>query len=134
MPEVEVTVNEFTQAHALGQGGRKEQPSIVDQAVVVEGYLYAVGVQSSGSSSVGCSLFLVGFLSRKPLSQMQRSTFWSLQDPAARPPSVDSGLDLSAHVTAIPVFIRSLSHSPAPNRSSQVGLIANTSPLSNSTK
>ena len=44
MPEVEVTVNEFTQAHALGQGGRKEQPSIVDQAVVVEGYLYAVGV------------------------------------------------------------------------------------------
>ena len=44
MPEVEVTVNEFTQAHALSQGGRKEQPSIVDQAVVVEGYLYAVGV------------------------------------------------------------------------------------------
>ena len=44
MPEVEVTVNEFTQAHALGQGGRKEQPSIVDQAVVVEGYLDAVGV------------------------------------------------------------------------------------------
>ena len=44
IPEVEVTVNEFTQAHALGQGGRKEQPGIVDQAVVVEGYLDAVGV------------------------------------------------------------------------------------------
>ena len=44
IPEVEVTVNEFTQAHVLGQGGRKEQPSIVDQAVVVEGYLDAVGV------------------------------------------------------------------------------------------
>ena len=44
IPEVKVTVNEFTQAHALGQGGRKEQPSIVDQAVVVEGDLDAVGV------------------------------------------------------------------------------------------
>ena len=39
-----MTVNEFTQAHVMGQGGRKEQPSIVDQAVVVEGYLDAVGV------------------------------------------------------------------------------------------
>ena len=39
-----MTVNEFTQAHVLGQGGRKEQPSIVDQAVVVKGYLDAVGV------------------------------------------------------------------------------------------
>ena len=38
------TVNEFTQAHALGQSGRKKQPSIVDQAVVVEGYLHAAGV------------------------------------------------------------------------------------------
>ena len=44
IPEVEVTVNEFTQAHVLGQGGRQEQPGIVDQAVVVEGYLDAVGV------------------------------------------------------------------------------------------
>ena len=44
IPEVEVMVNEFTQAHALGEGGRKEQPSIVDQAVVVEGDLDAVGV------------------------------------------------------------------------------------------
>ena len=39
-----MTVNEFTQAHVLGQGGRKEQPSIVDQAVVVEGDVDAVGV------------------------------------------------------------------------------------------
>ena len=41
--EVEVTVNEFTQAHALGQGGRKEQPSIVDRAVVVEGVADTAG-------------------------------------------------------------------------------------------
>ena len=44
IPEVKVTVNEFTQAHVLGQGGRKKQPGIVDQAVVVEGDLNAVGV------------------------------------------------------------------------------------------
>ena len=44
IPEVKVTVNEFTQAHVLGQGGRKKQPGIVDQAVVVEGDLDAVGV------------------------------------------------------------------------------------------
>ena len=39
-----MTVNEFTQAHVLGQGGRKKQPGIVDQAVVVEGDLDTVGV------------------------------------------------------------------------------------------
>ena len=39
-----MTVNEFTQADVLGQSGRKEQPGIVDQAVVVEGDLDAVGV------------------------------------------------------------------------------------------
>ena len=37
-------VNEFMQAHALGRGSRQEQAGIVDQAVVVEGYLDAVGV------------------------------------------------------------------------------------------
>ena len=58
-----MTVNEFTQAHALGQGGRKEQPGIVDQAVVVEGYLDAAGV-SSGSI---CWVLLVS--GRFPLSK-----------------------------------------------------------------
>ena len=42
--EIKVTVYEFPQAQVLGLGGRKEQPSIVDQAVVVEGDLDAVGV------------------------------------------------------------------------------------------
>ena len=41
IPQVEVMVNQLTQAQ--GQGGRKEQP-IVDQAVVVEGNLDAVEV------------------------------------------------------------------------------------------
>ena len=55
---------QLTQAHALGQGGRKKQSGIVDQAVVVEGDLDAVGV-----------------LKRKPLSQMR--TFLPLHHAAS---------------------------------------------------
>ena len=42
--QVQMPVNQLGQAQVLGQGGRKEQPGIVDQAVVVEGNLDAVGV------------------------------------------------------------------------------------------
>ena len=42
--EVNVVVDEFTQTQVLGEGDRKEQPSISHQAVVVEGDLDAVGV------------------------------------------------------------------------------------------
>ena len=42
--QVNVVVNEFTQTQALGQSDRKDQPSIVHQAVVIEGDLDAVGV------------------------------------------------------------------------------------------
>ena len=42
--EVEVTVDEFPQAQAPGQGGRKDQPGIGHQAVIVEGDADAVGV------------------------------------------------------------------------------------------
>ena len=42
--EVNVAVDEFPQAQVLGEGHRKEQPSIGHQAVVVEGDLNAVGV------------------------------------------------------------------------------------------
>ena len=42
--EVNVAVDEFPQAQVPCEGGRQEQASIVDQAVVVEGYLDAVGV------------------------------------------------------------------------------------------
>ena len=44
IPQVNVVVNQFTQTQALGQGGRKEQPGIGHQAVVVEGDFDAVGV------------------------------------------------------------------------------------------
>ena len=40
---------------------------------------------------IGCSLFLVGFLSRKPLSQKHRSTLLSLQPAATLIFSVDWG-------------------------------------------
>ena len=42
--EVNVTVDAFTHTQELGEGYRKEQPSIGHQAVVVEGDLDAVGV------------------------------------------------------------------------------------------
>ena len=44
MSEVKVAVDQFTETQVLGEGHRKEQPSIGHQAVVVEGYLDAVGV------------------------------------------------------------------------------------------
>ena len=44
IPQVEVMVNQLTQAEIQGQCGRKDQPGIGHQAVVVEGYLDAVGV------------------------------------------------------------------------------------------
>ena len=42
--QVQMPVNQLGQAQMLGEGGRKDQPGIVDQAVVVEGDLDAVGV------------------------------------------------------------------------------------------
>ena len=42
--EVNVVVDELTQTQVLGEGDRKEQPSIVHQAVVVKGDLDVVGV------------------------------------------------------------------------------------------
>ena len=42
--EVNVVVDEFTQSQVLGEGDRKEQPSIDHQAVVVEGDVDAVGL------------------------------------------------------------------------------------------
>ena len=41
--QVNVVIHQFPQSQMMGQSGRKEQPSIVDQAVV-EGDLDAVGV------------------------------------------------------------------------------------------
>ena len=42
--QVQVPVNQFGQAQMPAQRGWQDQPSIVDQAVVVEGDLDAVGV------------------------------------------------------------------------------------------
>ena len=73
MAQVNVLVHQFTQTQAEGQAGRQQQPGVGHQAVIVEGDVDAVGVQVV--ASVGCSLFLAGLLSHKPLSQIQRSTF-----------------------------------------------------------
>ena len=42
--QVKVMVDEFPQAQVMGEGGRKEQPGIGHQAVVVERDTDAVGV------------------------------------------------------------------------------------------
>ena len=42
--EVNVVVDEFTQSQVLGEGDRKEPPSMGHQAVVVEGDVDAVGL------------------------------------------------------------------------------------------
>ena len=41
--QVKVTVNEFTQSQALGQGGRKDQSGIGYQAGIVEGHVDVIG-------------------------------------------------------------------------------------------
>ena len=42
--QVQMPVNQLGQAQVLGEDGRKQQPGVVDQAVVVEGNLDAVEV------------------------------------------------------------------------------------------
>jgi hypothetical protein len=44
MAQVQVPVNQLGQAKAQGEGGRKNQPGIGHQAVIVEGDADAVGV------------------------------------------------------------------------------------------
>ena len=62
-PEVEVTVNEFTQAHVLGQGGRKEQPALLTRRWSSK----AIWMRSGCSSGSICWVFLVS--GRFPLSK-----------------------------------------------------------------
>ena len=85
-----MVVDEFTQTQVPGQGGGKDQPGIGYQAVVVKGDLDAVGMVK-WVAFIGCSLFLVGFVFPKPLSQMHRSTFLPLQHAATLILSVDWG-------------------------------------------
>ena len=44
VPQVEALLDQLGQAQVLGEGDRKEQPGIDDQAVVIKGDLDAVGV------------------------------------------------------------------------------------------
>ena len=44
IPQVNVVVNQFTQTQVLGQSGRKEQPGVCHQPMIVEGDFDAVGV------------------------------------------------------------------------------------------
>ena len=70
--QVQVPVNQLGQTHQ-GFGGRKYQPGIEATRLVANRFVCGRG--GCVVASVGCSLFPVGFLSRKPLSQIQRSTW-----------------------------------------------------------
>ena len=54
--QVDVAIDDFTQAQVLGEGHREEQPSIGHQAVVVKRDLDAIGMVCV-VASIGCSLF-----------------------------------------------------------------------------
>ena len=84
-----MTVDEFTQAQVLGEGDRKEQPSIGHQAVVVEGDL----VRSGWSSGSICWVLLVSgwFAVSKTIIPEAGSTFLPIQYADTVISSVDWG-------------------------------------------
>ena len=63
--EVNLVVDEFTQTQVLGEGDRKEHPSIGHQAVVVEGDLNAV--EGSRGSTYSVRLISVRFWNSKTI-------------------------------------------------------------------
>ena len=77
-------MDQFGQAQAPGQGGRKDQPGIGHQAVIVEGDADAIGVAWRGSI-YWVLLFWGRFSVSKPLSQKHGSTFLPLQDADPTP-------------------------------------------------
>ena len=85
----------------MGLRGRKEQPSIVDQAVVVEGDADAVGVVAwqhlLGARSLGSVFCYKTIIPEAPSCRFRTLT--------RRPPSVDSGL-VGEVVAAVLFFVR----------------------------
>ena len=86
--QVQVPVNQLGQTQVQGQGGGKDQPGNVDQAVVVEAMQMRSGWRRG--SIYWVLLFWGWFAVTKPFSQIQRSTRWLLQD--ADPTSSFGGL------------------------------------------
>ena len=77
-------VDEFPQAQVMGEGGRKEQPGIGHQPVVVE-KRHECGRGGCVVASIGCSLFWGRFAVTKPLSQIHGGTLSLLQGLSLRP-------------------------------------------------
>ena len=77
-------VNEFPQAQMPGEGGRQEQTGIGHQAVTVKD-----DTDSQSGCCVGSIYWVLllwdCFAVAKPLSQIQRSTLWPLQDANQTP-------------------------------------------------
>ena len=96
--KVEMVVDQFGQAQAPGQGGRKDQPGIGHQAVIVEGDADAIGVVRG--SIYWVLLFWGRFSVSKPLSQKHGSTFLPLQD--ADPTPSFGGFGVKPHQPGTP--------------------------------
>ncbi len=64
--QIEVALDQLTQAEVLGQGGRQEEPRVGHQALVVEGHIEAV---EAVRRSHRCALLIVG---RCCLEQLHR--------------------------------------------------------------
>jgi hypothetical protein len=73
----------------LGEGDRKEHPSIGHQAAVVKEDLNVVEWSRGSTYSVLLISVRFGFGITKPLSQKHRSTFLPIHPAATRPLSVD---------------------------------------------
>ena len=78
-----------------GRGWPQDQPGVVDQAVVIEGNLDAVGVVA-WVASIGCSLFRGGFQYKNHYPRFRGAPFHPFIRPLITTPSVDSGLDVGS--------------------------------------
>ena len=91
-------VDEFPQAQMPGEGGWQEQTRIGHQAVIVKDDTDTVGWLRG--SIYWVLLLWDCFAVTKPLSQIQRSTLWPLQDANQTPSLGGFGFTLAYRVRA----------------------------------
>ena len=89
--QVQMPVNQLGQAQVLGEGGRKQQPGVVDQAVVVESNLDPAPARPAPHcrrggcvvASIGCSLFRGGFQYKNHYPRFRGAPFHPFIRPLA---------------------------------------------------
>ena len=101
MAQVQAPVNQLGQAKAQGEGGRKNQPGIGHQAVIVEAMRMRSGWWRG--SIYWVLLFRDRFAVTKPYPRFRGAPFGHFRTLTRRPPSVDSGLSLACLLKALAV-------------------------------